>query len=144
MHGRIPRGSICAPGGEAQTFGDQLFTNYGHAAVVLDSVTLLDPRNQRLIGAYAVPGVSLIGTLPWPPEPSPGFPLPSTWKLRQPLRGFRLAAGKSFNIVLGVRAIRAGQATSLGMAVYYRDATDNYVAYNYYANVIAATKAGCD
>jgi len=101
----IPRGAICAPGGELQTFGNQLFTNYGHVTVVLDRVTLLGPRNERLVGAYAVPGTLLIGTVPWPPEPSRGFPLPSTWKHRQLVHGFRLAPGKSFNMVLGVTAI---------------------------------------
>src|SRR5712691_6501839 len=53
VDGRIPRGSNCVPGGHAQAFGDQQFTNHGHATVVLDRVVLLHPRNERLIGSYA-------------------------------------------------------------------------------------------
>jgi hypothetical protein len=143
-HGPIPRGSVCAPGGEAQAFGDQQYTNYGHTAVVLDRVTLLDPRNQRLIGSYAVPGIELVGTTPWPPVNYRGFPLPATWKDRQPVHGFRLGPGKKFNLVIGVAAIRAGRAaTSQGILVYYHDAAGSYVAWNYFQNIIAATKTGC-
>ena len=41
IHDRIPTGSICAPGGRAQTFGDQQYTNYGNQPVVLNRVVLL-------------------------------------------------------------------------------------------------------
>jgi hypothetical protein len=137
---RIPSGAICAPGGEPQAFGDQLFTNHGHAAVVLDRVTLLDPHNERLVGSYAVPGTSLIGTVPWPPD---YHGMPSAWKHRRPVPGFRIAPGKSFNMVLGVTATTAGQATSRGMLLYYHDAAGSYLARNYFANIIAAAKSHC-
>ena|ERR1700722_18929054 len=68
-HGLIPNGAICAPGGHPETFGDQIFTNFGKSTVVLDRVTLLHPRDERLIGSYAVPGSLLIGAPGnWPPE----------------------------------------------------------------------------
>jgi hypothetical protein len=138
----IPRGEICAPGGERQTFGDQIFTNYGHATVVLDRVVLLHPHNERLFASYAVPGALLIGTAPWPPSYKG---IPYTWKHRQPVPGFKLAPGKSFNMVLGLAAIAKGEeATSQGMLVYYHDPAGSYVARNDYANVIAATKTGCE
>jgi hypothetical protein len=136
VHDPIPRGSICVPAGRPVAFADQQFTNYGDATVVLDRVILLRPRNERLIGSLAVPGDQVIGTVHWPLK-EPG--LPPTWKDRQPVRGFRLAAGKSFNMVLGVVAITSGRrATSLGMAVYYHDSSGSFIVKNYYANIIAA------
>lgn len=140
VDGTIPRGSICLPGGQPQTFGDQQFTNHGHATVVLDRVVLLHPHNERLIGSYAVPGAVLIGAVPWPPKYSG---MPPTWKDRQRVHGFRLAPGKTFNMVLGVAAVGPGRATSRGMLVYYHDSADSYVSPNYFANIIAATKTGC-
>ncbi|HVB41747.1 MAG TPA: hypothetical protein VNF47_03435 [Streptosporangiaceae bacterium] len=141
VDGRIPRGENCVPGGHVQAFGDQQFTNHGHdAVVVVDRVVLLRPRNERLVGSYAVPGDWVIGVVFWPPEYAR---MPPTWKYRQPVRGFRLAPGKSFNLVLGVAAIAAGRATSQGMLVYYHDSSGSYVARNYFAMTIAATKSGC-
>jgi hypothetical protein len=144
--GDIPRGYQCAPGGEGPfTFGDQQYTNYGHVTVVLDRVTLLDPHNQRLIGSYAMPGQQIIGAPPWPPRSSSGIRLPAAWQHRQPVHGFRLAPGKSFNMVLGVAAINtARRSTSQGILVYYHDPAGSYVSRNYFANIIAATKTGCD
>jgi hypothetical protein len=140
--GPIPRGSICVPGREGpQTFGDQIYTNYGHTTVVVDRVTLLDPHNQRLIGSYAVPGREGVGAIHWPPT---GW-LPPGWKDRQPVHGFRLAPGKSLNMAIGVTAIKAGRAaTSQGILVYYHDPAGSYVARNYFANILAATRTGCD
>ena len=139
-NGVSPHGANCAPGGEFQTFGTELFTNYGHATVVLGRVTLLHPRNERLVGSYAVPGRWLIGVEPWPPHYAG---MPSTWQQRRPVRGFRLAAGESFNMVLGVTAIAAGQASSQGMLVYYHDAAGSYVTTDHVAMIVAATKNGC-
>jgi hypothetical protein len=142
VHDPIPSGSICVPGGRPQTFGDQQFTNYGHITVVLDRVVLLRPRNERLIGAYAVPGDQVIGTAPWPPE----YPhMPPGWKDRRPVPGFRLAPGQPVNIVLGVVAVTAGRrAISQGMLVYYHDSSGSYVAPNYFANIIAASTRTCN
>ncbi len=140
VDGRIPRGSNCVPGGHAQAFGDQQFTNHGHATVVLDRVVLLHPRNERLIGSYAVPGQWVIGVVFWPPRYRH---MPPTWKDRQPVHGFQLAPGKSFNMVLGLIAAAPGQASSRGMLVYYGDSAGSYVARNYFAMIIAATKGGC-
>ncbi|HUC59384.1 MAG TPA: hypothetical protein VMA95_18420 [Streptosporangiaceae bacterium] len=140
IHGPVPRGSICVPGGQAQTFGDQQFTNYGHRAVVLDRVVLLRPQNERLIGSYAVPGRLIVGTVPWPPT---GSGLPSTWKNRRPVHGFRVSPGKSFNMVLGIEAVTPNRATSQGMLVYYHDSAGSYEAKNYYANIIAKNTHTC-
>jgi hypothetical protein len=139
--GSISGGEDCAPGGQPQTFGDERFTNHGEAAVVLDRVALLHPHNERLIGSYAVPGTLLIGTVPWPPKYAG---MPSTWKYREPVHGFRLAPGKSFNMVLGVTAIATGRAISQGMVIYYHDSAGSYVTSNYLAMTIAATKRGCN
>jgi|SRR5580658_335301 hypothetical protein len=137
----IPRGAICAPGGRPQAFGDQQFTNYGDTTVVLDRVVLLRPHNERLVGSYAVPGAVLIGTVHWPPNYTG---LPPTWKDRQRVHGYRLAAGKTFNMVLGVAAVTSGRrATSAGMAVYYHDSSGTFVAKNYFANIIAANTHTC-
>jgi hypothetical protein len=138
--GALPHGANCAPGGEVQSFGTELFTNYGHAAVVLDRVALLHPRNERLVGSYAMPGDRLIGIEPWPPDYAG---LPPEWKLRQAVRGFRLAPGKSFNMVLGVAAAGPGQASSQGMLVYYHDSAGSYVTTDHVAMIIAATGNGC-
>jgi hypothetical protein len=107
---------------------------------VLDRVALLHPRNERLVGSYAVPGKLLIGVEPWPPSYAG---IPATWKHRQAVHSFRLAPGNSFNMVLGVAAIAAGQASSQGMLVYYRDSAGSYVTTDHVAMVIAATTNGC-
>jgi len=140
QNGTTPQGANCAPGGQLQTFGTELFTNYGDATVVLDRVALLQPRNERLVGSYAVPGRLLIGVVPWPPDYAA---IPATWKHRQPVRDFRLAPGKSFNMVLGVTAVAAGQASAQGMLVYYHDAAGRYVAADHVAMIVAATPNGC-
>jgi hypothetical protein len=60
------------------------------------------------------------------------------------VHGFRLAAGKTFNMVLGVGAIAQGdRATSQGMLVYYHDSSGAYVAKNYWANILAANTHAC-
>ena len=139
IHDPVPRGSICAPGGQPWAFGLQQFTNYGNTTVVLDRVVLLHARNERLIGSYAVPGDRVIGTVHWPPQ----YPdMPPGWKHREPVHGFGLAAGRSFNMVLGVAAI-SPRATSQGMLVYYHDSSGSYVARNYWANIIAANTHSC-
>jgi hypothetical protein len=141
IHGAIPRGSVCAPGGRTWAFGLQSFTDYGKTTVALDRVALLHPRNEHLVGSYAVPGGRVLGVVHWPvrnPQTQPG------WKDRQAVHGFRLAAGKSFNMVLGVAAIAGGRrATSQGMLVYYHDSSGTYVAKNYWANIIAANTHTC-
>ncbi len=139
-YGSIPNGSVCEPGGRPQSFGDQVFTNYGSTALVLDRVVLLHPRHQRLIGSYAVPGTIAIGSVRWPPK-YPG--MPPGWKHRQPVHGFRLAPGRTFNMVLGITATIPARATSQGMLVYYHDASGTYVAKNYFANIISANTKSC-
>jgi hypothetical protein len=141
IHGPIPSGSECAPGGRTWAFGLTSFTNYGHTTVVLDRVALLHPHNEHLIGSYAVPGARVVGVVYWPVRNPPTQP---AWKHRQPVHGFRLAAGKSFNMVLGIAAIAGGhRATSLGMLVYYHDSSGSYLAKDYWANIIAANAHTC-
>ena len=147
MHGPIPTGSNCVPGGHSWAFGFQQFTNYGHTTVILDRVVLLHPRNEHLVGSYEVPGAVIVGVVRWPPR-YPGSPagvgVPPAWKHRQPVHGFRLAPGKTFDMVLGVAAITGGRrATSQGMLVYYHDSSGTYVAKNYWANIIAASTRTC-
>jgi hypothetical protein len=137
-------GTILRHGGECVTrfygrnwaFGIAVFTNYGHATVVLDRVVLLHPRNERLIGSDVVPGPhSVIGAIAWPPNwPS----VRAAWKTRQPVAGYRVAPGKSFEMVLGVTYAGPGNATSDGMQVFYHDAAGRYVAPNYFGMQIAA------
>lgn len=134
----------CAPArlGKIVTFGDEVFTNHGHTTLTLDRVTLLRPRNERLIGSYAVPGIRAVG-LPggsWPPRNSH---MPYTWKDRQPVHGFRLAAGKSFNMVLGITATAVTSARSPGMMISYHDSSGSYVTDNYFTMVIAVNKRSC-
>jgi hypothetical protein len=141
--GSISGGSDCTPGrlGRPVTFGDERFTNHGDAAVLLDRVALLHPHRERLAGSYAVPGEMLIGVAGnWPPK---YVGLPSTWKYRQPVRGFRLAPGKSFNMVLGVTANGPGRASSQGMLIYYHDSAGSYVTSNDFAMIIAVDKPEC-
>jgi hypothetical protein len=147
MHGPIPAGSNCGPGGQAWAFGFQQFTNYGHTTVVLDRVVLLRPHNEHLVGSDAVPGAVIVGVVHWPPK-YPGTPagpgVPAAWKHRQPVHGFRLAPGKTFDMVLGVAAITGGRrATSQGMLVYYHDSSGAYVAKNYWANILSANTRTC-
>jgi hypothetical protein len=143
VNGPIRRGFNCVTRfvSKLQTFGDQQFTNYGHATVVLGRVALLHPHNEHLIGSYAVPGDLVIGVVPWPPKYAG---MPPTWKHRQPVHGFRLAPGKTFNMVLGVTAAGPGRATSQGMLVYYHDSVDSYVVRNIFGMIIVATKHGCN
>jgi hypothetical protein len=140
--GGIARGSICVTRvvSRLQTFGDEQFINGGHATVVLDRVALQHPHNEHLIGSYAVPGILLIGVVPWPPKYAG---MPSTWKDRQPVHGFRLAPGKSFNMVLGLTATGPGLASSRGMLVYYHYSAGSYVARDDFAMIIVVTRNGC-
>lgn len=143
IHDPVPRGSQCVPGGHSWAFGLTQFTNYGDVTVILDRVVLLHPRNEQLIGSYAMPGDLIVGVVRWPPK-YPGTPsvpgVPSAWKHRRPVHGFRLARGKSFNMVLGLAAIAAGRrAISQGTLVYYHDSSGSYVAKDYWANIIAAS-----
>jgi len=72
-HDPIPRGAVYTPYGGPQTSGLQVFTNHGSTTVILDRVVLLRPRNQRLLGSYAVP----TGTFSWEPAglAAQGFPI---------------------------------------------------------------------
>jgi hypothetical protein len=140
--GRVSHGNICVTRfvSRRQTFGFEQFTNNGRSTIILDSVVLLHPHSERLIGSYAVPGERTIGVVPWPPM-YPG--MPPAWQHRQPVHGFGLAPGKSFNMVLGVAATGTGRATSQGMLVYYHDSSGSYVARNDVAMIIAVAKNGC-
>jgi hypothetical protein len=130
-------GSDCAPArlGRPVAFGDEGFTNHGHATVVLDRVALLDPRHERLTASEAVPGRLFVGvTNNWPPRYAG---IPPTWKERRPMRGYRLAPGKSFNMVLGVEATGIPRGTSRGIVIYYHDSAGSYVTRNHFAMIIA-------
>jgi hypothetical protein len=130
-------GSDCAPGhvGHPVSFGDEQFTNHGDATLVLDRVGLRHPRNVHLIGSIAVPGADGIGVVHGFP---PRYPeLPPTWKDRKPAHGFRLAPGKSFQMVLGVAATGGPLARSPGMVIYYHDPAGRYMAVDHFAMIIA-------
>jgi hypothetical protein len=132
----VPLGAICAPGGRTWAFGWDQFTNHGRTTVVLDRAALLRPRNEHLVGSIAVPGDQVVGARYWPPK---GIGLPPGWKHRQPVPGFRLAPGKSFNLVLGVAAITKGRhASSQGGQIYYHDSSGRYLVKSYSANIIEA------
>ena len=141
MHDPIPGGSICTPYGGPQTDGFVTFTNFGGTTVTLDRVVLLRPRNQRLLGSYAVPGVSAIGNPHgWPPKDRSYWP--PGWKDRKPVRGFRVAPGRTFNMALGVAPITSARSTDQGMLVYYHDSSGDYVAKSYWAMIIGNLR-GC-
>jgi hypothetical protein len=140
MHGPIPGGSECVPGGRPVAFGLQTFTNYGSNTVVLDHVVLLHPHNERLVGSFAVPGARVLGEEYWPVTSHPGQP---NWRNRQPVHGFRLEPGRAFNMVLGIAALTPARATSQGMLVYYHDSSGSYVAKNFWANIISANTHKC-
>ncbi len=141
IHDPGPPGSVCAPGGQPWAFGLDQFTNYGHTTVVLDRVVLLHSHNEHLVGSYAVPGDRVVGVVRWPPKNPQTQP---AWKGRQPVRGFRLAPGKSFNMILGVAAITGDRrATSQGMLVYYHDSSGTYVARDDDASIIAINTHTC-
>lgn len=139
IHASPTRGfGICAPGGRPSAFGFDLFTNYGHSMIILSRVVLLHPRNEHLVGSFAIPGDGILGAVRWPPSSQP------TWKDRRPVHGFRLAAGKSFNMVLGIAAIAEDRrATSQGELIYYHDSSGRFVAKSYSAYTIAADNKPC-
>jgi hypothetical protein len=136
-------GSDCTLGrvGQPVSFGDEQFTNHGHATLMLDRVGLRHPRNVRLVGSIAVPGTYGIGVTHTCPPRYPG--LPPTWKHRQRVHGFRLAPGMSFQMVLGVAATGGRLARSPGMVIYYHDPAGRYVAVDHFAMIIAVGKRGC-
>jgi hypothetical protein len=142
-HKALPHDGECAPrsNGAREAFGIDTFTNYGHATVVLDRVVLLQPHNERLIGADVIPGTrEPIGTIPWPPNyPS----IRRVWKIRKPVQGYRVAPGKSFNLVIGEEPTGTANATSQGVLVYYHDPGGYYMAPNYLGMQIAPGKNGC-
>lgn len=127
--------------GQALTFGLEQFTNHGRALVVLDRVTLLHPHHERLVGSNAVPGFVPIGAgFDWPPHYAG---IPSAWKHRQSVHGFRLAPGKSFTMVLGVAGTSVGTATSQGMLLYYHNTSTSYVTKDELAMTVDAGKGKC-
>jgi hypothetical protein len=138
-----PGGQACAGArvGQAVTFADEVFTNHSHATVVLDRVALRRPRDMRLLGSYAVPGISMVGVVRGFPPTNSG--LPSTWKHRQRVRGFRLAPGRSFNMVLGAAATGAPTARSPGMAIHYHDPAGSYVLEDRFAMLIVVGGRRC-
>jgi hypothetical protein len=137
----IPLGSNCGPGGHAWAFGFDQFTNHGRATVVLDRVVLLHPRNEQLLGSFAVPGDRIVGAANWPVR---NFSTQPAWKDRQPVHGFRLAPGKTFNMVLGIAAVAGGyRATSQGEIVYYHDSSGSYLTKSQSAMIIAANTHTC-
>jgi hypothetical protein len=128
--------------GQPIAFGLDTFTNHGHATVVLDRVALLHPRHERLIGSYAVPGVYIVGVVNWPPR---NPPTSRNWKERQTVHGFRLAPGKTFNMVLGVIATARGRTISQGMRIYYHDtAGSSYLAFDRNKLIIDTAKQECN
>src|ERR1700722_3927156 len=143
--GSISGGDDCAPGrvNQPQTFGDERFTNNGKATVVLDRVVLLRPHNERLAGSYAMPGNSLIGVPgDWPPKYAG---IPSAWKHHKPTRNFRLAAGKSFNMLPGVTATAINGGRSAGIVIYYHDSAGSYELTDHLALTIVVGKPkGCN
>jgi hypothetical protein len=127
--------------GQPIAFGDERFTNHGHATLVLDRVGLRQPRHLRLVGSYAVPGTLMIGVARWPPRYRG---IPPSWKHRRQVHGFRLAPGKSFNMVLGVLATTGTPcARSPGMVIYYHDPAGSYVVVDHFAMAIEVGKRDC-
>jgi hypothetical protein len=59
------------------------------------------------------------------------------------VHGFRLGAGRTFNMILGIKATAAGHATSRGMTIYYHDSAGSYVTRDGYAMDIAVNRASC-
>jgi len=141
--GSITGGGDCAPArlGQPVSFGDEQFTNQGHATLALDRVGLRQSRNVRLIGSIAVPGTDGLGVVRgFPPRYSEP---PPTWKHRKQVHGFRLAPGKSFQIVLGVVAGGGRPGRSPGMAIYYHDPAGRYVAVDHFAMAITVAGRKC-
>jgi hypothetical protein len=145
LGGAVAGGGECAPAapGGGVTFGIEDFQNTGHSTLVLDSVALRHPRGLRLVGAYADPGQLLMGAgLPWPPEPGQGYPIQSNWKYRRPVRGFRLAPGQWFNMVIGVTAPRRPGGSTSGLVVRYHDSAGSYVVQDHFGYQVL-TRASC-
>jgi hypothetical protein len=139
-YGSISAGSVCAPAsvGQPRTFGTERFANDGSTTVVLDRVALVRPHNERLVGSYAIPGNSLVGTAPWPPA-GPG--IPPSWRHHDSVHGFRLAPRMMVVIALGVAAPSTGRASSRGMVLYYHDSSGRYVLRNGLGMTIAVGKS---
>ena len=128
--------------GRPVTFGEERFINHGHTTLVLDRVGLRHSHGLRLLGSYAVPGVWMLGEVfGWPPR---GSRLPPTWKHRQRVHGFRLAAGKSVNMVLGTVATTMPLARSPGMVIRYHDSAGSYVADDHFVMAIAGSDRECE
>jgi hypothetical protein len=86
--------------------------------------------------SYAVPGVWVVGeAFGWPPRFLKGG-RPPTWKLRQPVHGFKLGPGKQFNMVLGVVATTP-LSIAPGMVVRYHDPSGSYVDVDHFTMIIA-------
>jgi len=69
--------------------------------------------------------------------------VPAAWKHRQAVHAFRLAPGRSFNMVLGVAATGIPGAMSRGMVIYYHDSAGSYVTRDHFAMIIAVNKLSC-
>jgi hypothetical protein len=128
LGGAAHGGSVyaCAAVGQPVTFGLEQFTNRGRTALVLDRAGLRDTRGVHLIGQYAILGTNAVGvTRGWPPRFASR--IPPLWVTRRPVSGFRLAAGQTFNLVLGVEGTARPRGGAPGLVIRYHDAAGRFV-----------------
>jgi hypothetical protein len=96
--------------GDAVSVGLVQVANGGGGPLVIERVQLHDGRGFALLGAAVDEGRGAVGAVRgWPP----------TGRHLAPARGHRLAAHETVDLVIGLRAERAGDLTAEGVDVLY-------------------------
>lgn len=137
--------TVCDPGqpGRADTVGIQNFRNAGRDTLVIDRVTLADPRSLRLAGAFIVPGQDLVGVGgPFPP-PADQIPKGVQWAKRRLPPGTQVPPGAWISIPVGVEPTRDATGRSAGLVIWYHDGSTRYELRSNVRMVITVRPARC-
>ncbi|MEV7390962.1 hypothetical protein [Streptomyces sp. NPDC091215] len=152
---KVGSGQVCMPAkpGATLTFGGDELHNYGHKDVVVDKVSLLEPKALRLVDAVVLPTRNtFVGySSHYPPRKPALDGLESAWDHRRPAVGMTIApqpdstsdTARTHNLVV---AVRVTGRTKVGMAaviVDYHVGGTKYRWHNIISLVVETTKAAC-
>jgi hypothetical protein len=122
--------SQCIPAkpGQGVTYGLERWTNHTSQTIVFDRVGIRRPQRLKLLGAYATPGLYVVGMWgSWPPKGQRDFRLPRSWAHRRPVAGYRLRPGATAGMVLGVESTAPPRGSTPGMLIWYHTASGSYL-----------------
>jgi hypothetical protein len=135
-----PGTSTCIPAkpGQGVTYGGERWTNHTSQTIVFDRVGIRRPQHLKLLGAYATPGLYVVGMwASWPPKGQPEIWLSHSWAHRRLVAGYRLRPGATAGIVLGIESTAPPRGSTPGMLIWYHTASGNYLLRDDYEIIVA-------